>query len=148
MLLKEIMTPKVEAIRANTLIVDVAKRMRELDVGAFPVVASDGVHGIVTDRDITIRGVAAGMDPTKAPVSDVMTAQVLAMSAETPVSEAAQAMQQQQIRRLLVTDEQNNVIGIVSLGDLAVRGGEKLGGEALQKISDPTQPDRPSPANA
>jgi CBS domain-containing protein len=148
MILKEIMTPQVEMIPAGTSLRAAAQKMKSLDVGILPVAGDDDVAGVVTDRDIVIRGVADDRDPAQTGVETVMTDKALSMSADTPVDKAKAAMEQRQVRRLLVVDEQKKVIGIVSLGDLAVRGGEEVGGEALQKVSDPTQPDRPSPSQA
>lgn len=145
MILKEVMTPHVEMIASERSLTDAADRMKDLDVGVLPVKDADGVAGIVTDRDIVIRGVAEDKNPSSTPISDVMTEKALSFSADTPLKDARSAMEQHQIRRVLVVDENKDVIGIVSLGDLAVRAGEQVGGEVLQKVSDPTQPDRPSP---
>ena len=147
MLLKEIMTPQVETVDSTAPVRDVARRMKELDVGILPVVGTEGVDGVVTDRDIVVRGVAEERDPVTTAVKDVMTDQALSMTDTTPVEDAVTSMEQQQVRRLLVIDAGKRVVGIVSLGDLAVRGGKQIGGEVLQKISDPTQPDRPSPSS-
>lgn len=145
MQIKEIMTPHVETVDAETSIGAAAKRMRDLDVGVLPVSSASGIVGVITDRDIVIRGVAEQADPTATPVSQLMTDEVLCLSQDDTVSDAKIAMEHRQIHRLLVTDEAEKVVGILSLGDLAVRGGKELAGDALQKVSDPTQPDRQPP---
>ena len=147
MLLKEIMTPDVEVIDVGTTLKQAAEKMRTLDVGVLPVVSKDDIEGVVTDRDIVIRGVADDLNPNTS-VNAVMTEKALSMPADTSIEDAKASMEQQQIRRLLVVDENKAVIGIVSLGDLAVRADQDTGGEVLQKVSDPTQPDRKSPAHA
>ncbi len=145
MLLKEIMTPHVEMIASNISVGDAASRMKELDVGVLPVKDADGIAGVVTDRDIVVRGVAEQKDPGATPISEVMTEKALSFPADTSLADARSAMEQHQIRRVLVVNDAHEVIGIVSLGDVAVRAGEQVGGEVLQKVSDPTQPDRQSP---
>lgn len=147
-ILKEIMTPQVEMIPANTSLRAAAQRMKSLEVGLLPVAVDDDLAGVVTDRDIVIRGVAEGCDPAQTDVQAVMTDRALSMRQDTPVDKARAAMEQRQVRRLLVVDDQKKVVGIVSLGDLAVRGGKEIGGEVLQKVSDPSQPDRHSPSGA
>jgi CBS domain-containing protein len=139
MQIKDIMTANVEAIRPDTPLLDAGKRMRDLDVGLMPVFDGTQVVGMLTDRDITIRAVAQGRDPRTTPVSDVMTTDLIFCYDDQDVSDAAQLMQQKQIRRLLVLDRTMHLVGIVSLGDLAVKGGEqKMGGAVLEEVSQPT----------
>jgi CBS domain-containing protein len=145
MLLKEVMTPHVELISADAPLNDAAERMKALDVGVLPVNSEEGIVGIITDRDIVVRALAERRDPTQTSVSQVMTDKALSMRQDTPVKDAVASMEQQQVRRLLVVDDADQLVGLVSLGDLAVRAGEQVGGEVLQKVSDPTQPDRISP---
>ncbi|MGH2389772.1 MAG: CBS domain-containing protein [Chloroflexota bacterium] len=139
MQIKDIMTAEVEAVRPDTPLADAGKRMRDLDVGLMPVFDGTQLVGMLTDRDITIRAVAQGHDPRTTPVSDVMTADLIFCYDDQDVAEAAQLMQQKQIRRLLVLDRTMHLVGIVSLGDLAVKGGEqKMGGAVLEEVSQPT----------
>ena len=139
MQIKDIMTADVEAVRPDTPLADAAQRMRDIDVGLMPVFDGKQLLGMLTDRDITIRAVAQGRDPRTTPVGDVMTPDLIFCYDDQDVSEAAQLMQQKQIRRLLVLDRTMHLVGIVSLGDLAVKSGEpKMGGAALEEISQPT----------
>ena len=145
MILKEIMTPSPEAVDANDSLQKTAERMQSLDVGIFPVRDENEIVGVVTDRDMVVRGMADQLDPQTTQVKQIMTDQALSMHLDTDLHEAVTSMEQQQVRRLLVVDDQKNVVGIVSLGDIAVRSSEDLAGEALEKVSDPTQPDRVGP---
>lgn len=145
MLLREVMTPQVETIETEDSVQEAAARMRDLDIGMLPVAGDSGFEGVLTDRDIVVRGMAAQRDPAQTMVSQVMTEQALSMPGDTPVSEAMSSMEQKQIRRLLVVDESEALIGVLSLGDLAVRAGDQMGGRVLEKVSDPTQPDRVPP---
>jgi len=139
MLIREIMTAEAEAVRPDTPLMEAGKRMRDLDVGLMPVTDSTQLVGMLTDRDITIRAVAQGRDPRTTLVGDVMTAEQIFCYDDQDVTEAARLMRQQQVRRLLVLDRANQLVGIVSLGDLAVKGGEqKMGGAVLEEVSQPT----------
>ena len=97
--------------------------------------------GMVTDRDITVRGVAQGCDPRTARVREVMTPDVIYCFDDEDVNEVAKKMEEKQVRRLPVLNRNKRLVGIVSLGDLAVRGGrEKLAGEILGRVSEPGHP--------
>jgi CBS domain-containing protein len=120
-----------------------AAKMRALDVGPLPVCDGDRLQGMVTDRDITVRATAAGKDPATTPVAEVMTPQVVSVFEDQDVAEAARLMEQYQIRRLVVLDRDNRLVGIVSLGDLAVETGDEGGaGEVLEQVSEPSEPRR------
>src|SRR5688500_12487689 len=139
----DIMTRDVQAIRPDATVQDAAKKMDELNVGPLPVCDGDRLVGMVTDRDIVVRASAGGKDPTTTRVSEVMTRDVITCAEHTDVREAAQLMEQHQIRRLVVLNEGKQLVGIVSLGDLAVEAdNDALTGETLQRISVPAEPDR------
>ena len=95
------------------------------------------VVGIITDRDITVRAVARGLDPNRTRVEEVMTPDVLSCSSEAEVAEACELMERRQVRRLLVTDATDAPIGIVSLGDIALCLRESRSGEVLRKVCEP-----------
>jgi CBS domain-containing protein len=134
----EAMTPEVVSVQSDTRIVDAALVMKNLDVGPLPVVDSGRLVGVVTDRDITVRATAEGLDPHTTEVSEVMTREVVACHESDDVRRAARLMQDAQLRRLLVVDDAGNLAGIVSIGDLAVRtGDDRLSGETLEKVSEP-----------
>ena len=99
--------------------------------------------GTLTDRDIAIRAVAEGRNPTTTPVREAMTPQVVYCFDDQSVKEAAKLMQDKQIRRLPILNRDKRLVGIVSLGDLAIdTGKEKMVGETLTEISQPSQPQR------
>jgi len=129
------MTTDVRTIPSNATIKDAAEIMHNINVGSIPVVDNNNkLVGIVTDRDIVLRSVAKGQDPN-IKVSDVMSRDIKTISPDTDVHEAADLMAEKQIRRLPVVDN-GNLVGIVSIGDLAVEGKyEDEAGEALHNIS-------------
>jgi len=134
----EAMTPEVVSVLPDTTIVDAALVMKNLDIGPLPVVDSGRLIGVVTDRDITVRATAEGLDPLTTHVSDVMTREVVACREDDDVRQAARLMQDAQLRRLLVVDDAGRLTGIVSIGDLALQtGDDKLSGHTLEKVSEP-----------
>jgi CBS domain-containing protein len=138
MQVREVMTRGVECARPDDTLQDAARKMRNLDVGPLPVCENDRLTGMVTDRDITIRAVAEGKDPRDARVRDVMSEGVEYCFEDDAVEEAARHMKDHQIRRLVVLNRDKRMVGIVSLGDLAVdTGDEQLAGETLERISEP-----------
>ncbi len=140
---KEIMTCNAETIDSQATLVDAAEKMKQLEVGALPVWESGELAGMITDRDITIRGVAQGKNPTTTRVNEVMTPEVFYCFADDDIHEAAGLMEEKSIHRLLVLDESNEPAGFVSLADFAVKSrDERLAWEILEKISEPACPHR------
>jgi CBS domain-containing protein len=137
MKVREMMTQKVEFINADATIQETAEKMKELDVGALPVIISDETVGMITDRDIVVRAVAHGLDPEKSHVSDAITEGVEFCNEADDIKDVARMMENKQIRRVVVKDDQGNVSGIVSLGDLARSVNHELSGEVLEEISEP-----------
>lgn len=132
----DIMTRAVEVIQRDDTIQHAAQRMRALDVGALPVCDGKALVGMVTDRDIAVRGVATGMIPQEALVSDVMTAEVRWCTEGETVEQVLTQMGDEQVRRLAVLNEAREIVGIVALGDLATRQSADTD-EALREISTP-----------
>jgi CBS domain-containing protein len=141
--ISEVMTRGVEVIRPAETLQRAAQRMDELNVGALPVCDGESLVGMITDRDITVRATAAGLDPNETPVSDVMTEQTRWCTEEQSIDEVMRQMSDVQIRRLPVLNGARELVGIVSLGDLAVRQSGHIDG-ALREISSPSEPDRSS----
>jgi CBS domain-containing protein len=113
--------------------------MKALDVGSLPVCEGDRLVGMITDRDITVRATAESLPPGLGQVRDVMTPDIVYCFEDQDVREAAKLMQENQIRRLAVLSRDKRLVGIVSLGDLAVEtGDEKLAGKTLEDVSLPT----------
>jgi CBS domain-containing protein len=141
MRIAEIMTQDPEVVTSDVVLKDAALKMRELDVGMLPISNDDRLVGMLTDRDITIRATAEGRDPTKTQVHEVMTQEVIYCFEDQEVSEAAKLMQEKQIRRLPILNREKGLIGIVSLGDVAVHSGEKsVVAETIKEVSEPAAP--------
>ncbi|RNF39670.1 CBS domain-containing protein [Planococcus salinus] len=141
MKVKEIMTPDVETCGPNTTLQEAASKMKELDVGSIPVSDDKKLLGIVTDRDIVTRGIAKQVS-LNAPVSDILSSDIVKGNAEMDVEEAASLMAEHQIRRLPIVED-DQLVGIVSLGDIAVK--DKTYGNAdtaLDEVSEPAEPER------
>jgi len=132
----DIMTRSIATVRRDETLQAAARRMQEMDVGSLPVLDGKAVAGIVTDRDIAVRGVAAGMIPQESLVADVMTAELRFCRADDTVEQAMAEMGDLQVRRLPVLDAKNEIVGIVSLGDLATRQSAHTD-ETLREISTP-----------
>jgi CBS domain-containing protein len=135
--LKEIMTKNVVTVTKQDNIYEIAVKMKENDTGFIPVVEGTKLIGVVTDRDLVIRGYADRHSGSTA-VEEVMTKSPVTASAETTVDEAAKIMASRQIRRLPIV-ENGDLIGVVAIGDMAVRHNfEEEAGKALSEISEPT----------
>lgn len=136
MQIKEVMTPNFKMITADSPIRLAAEAMRDLNIGVLPVEKNQKIIGMVTDRDIVVRGVAAGKDCSNIPIAEVMTGKILHCNQDDDPQTAIELMEKHQVRRLIVVDEQNSPVGILSLGDLAVKcPGHEKQGEALEHIS-------------
>jgi CBS domain-containing protein len=143
MQLKDIMTRGVEVIHPDATLQEAAQQMRGLDVGPLPVCDGERLVGMLTDRDITVRATAEGRDPKATKVRDVMTCEVIYAFEDQGVTEAARLMEEHQVRRLVVLNRDKRLIGIVSLGDLAVHtDNQRLAGEVVERVSEPAEPKR------
>ena len=142
MRLRDVMTREVEVIRPDATVVEAAEKMEALDIGPLPVCDGQRLVGMITDRDITVRAVAAGVEPGRARVQDVMTPEVAYAFEDQDVREAERIMQDNRIRRLPILDRDKRLVGIVALGDLAVDADAKGVGETLERISEPSWPER------
>ncbi|MCI0705054.1 MAG: CBS domain-containing protein [Planctomycetia bacterium] len=143
MKITDVMTQDAVCIRPDATIQEAAGQMKKLDVGALPVCDNDRLAGMITDRDITIRSVAEGHDPRSDRVRDVMTPELVYVFEDQDANEAARLMRQKQIRRLPVLNREKRLVGIISLGDLAVETqNEQLAGATLEAISEPGRPNR------
>ena len=139
MKISEILTPDPERVTPETTLAQAAQRMKALDVGMLPVCENDRLVGTITDRDITIRAVAASYNPSTTAVREAMTREMVYCFDDEDIAEAALLMESRQVRRLPVINRDKRLVGIVALGDLAVRTHrERLVGEVLVGISEPT----------
>jgi CBS domain-containing protein len=139
MQVKEVMTQGVECAGPSDTIASAAERMRDLDVGSLPVCGdNDRLVGMITDRDITIRGTAGCCQPEATAVRELMTPNIVYCFEDQDINEAAELMKEKQIRRVVVLNREKRLVGIVSLGDVAVdTHDEQLAGSTLEAISEP-----------
>jgi CBS domain-containing protein len=136
MQVSEAMTTDVKMTSPSQTIRDAARTMAEIDAGILPVGENDRLIGMVTDRDIAIRAVAAGKGPNT-PVREVMTQEVKYCFDDDDVEDVAQNMADIKVRRLPVLNKQKRIVGVLSLGDIAVADGPEHAGSALCGISEP-----------
>jgi CBS domain-containing protein len=133
---KEIMTKDCVTVTMQDNMYEIAVKMKEHGVGFIPVVEGKKLIGVVTDRDLVVRGLADKREGSTA-VEKVISKNITSIPSSTTVDEAAQIMAKDQVRRLPVVDN-GELVGIVAIGDLAVRDKfENEAGEALSKISEP-----------
>ncbi|WP_088186251.1 CBS domain-containing protein [Desulfosporosinus sp. FKA] len=131
----DVMTRTVDWVGPKTTISEVSRLMKKDDVGSIPICDNNKVIGMITDRDIVLNVIAVGKDYNTAVVQDVMSKNVVSVSSNQDVHEAADLMSQYQIRRLPVVD-QDRLVGIVAIGDLAIeRIHVNEAGDALSDIS-------------
>ncbi len=132
--LRDVMTRNPQTVSPNDSVRDAARLMRDIDTGAVPVVENGRPLGILTDRDIVVRGVAEGQ--LDRPVRDLVSQDLVTAPPDMSTKEAAELMGRHQVRRLPVV-ENERLVGIVSIGDLAVKtGDDRRTGDALQNISE------------
>lgn len=140
MKIKDIMTKDVATLNVEDSVEQAAQLMKEYNVGSVPVCRGENVVGIITDRDIAIRSVAEGDNSKNIKVKDIMSSNPATANPEMDIHEAARIMSERQVRRLPVVDN-NNLVGIVALGDLAVESNLNDDAEkALSNISEPSSP--------
>jgi CBS domain-containing protein len=138
MKLSEIMTREVEIVQPDDSLQLAARKMRDRDIGFLPVCDGTTLIGVLSDRDLTIRALAEGMDGAVMLSRDLMTTPPVYCYDDQDVSEAARIMEEKQIRRLVVVSrEDERLVGVVSLGDLARKEPVDLSGSVLQKVSEP-----------
>jgi CBS domain-containing protein len=141
--ISDIMTRDVRSVGPDDSLQRAAQAMDELNVGALPVLDGQNLIGMVTDRDITVRGVASDMSAASTPVSEVMSGNVQYCFEDEQIDDVMDKMRDVQIRRVPVMDRNNRLIGMVSLGDLATKtSADAEVKDTLENISSPSEPDR------
>jgi CBS domain-containing protein len=136
MKVREVMTSEVETVSADQTVQEAARFMLRADAGSIPVTDGDRLIGMITDRDIAVRGVAKGNGPDT-PVGELMTDDLIVARIDDDVEEVARKMSTAQVRRLPVIDEQERLCGIVSLGDLSRETDDETASQALEGVSQP-----------
>jgi len=135
--IKDMMSRDVQVISPDATIAEAARCMRDGDFGMMPVGENDKMIGAISDRDIAVRGIAAGLD-SNAKVRDVMSDGICWAFEDEPVERAAEIMAEKQIRRLPIVNRDKRLVGIVALADIAVKESEKEPAtEALCGVSEP-----------
>lgn len=135
MQVREIMSKKVTWIGPDTSLQAAAKKMRDLDVGCLPVGKNDKLVGMITDRDIACRAVARGRDPAKTMIARVMSKGITYCFDDQDIKDAAHLMEKKQIHRLPVLNREKRMVGILSVGDLALHASNRLTGEVVEAMS-------------
>jgi len=136
MKVSEVMTRNVQTVRPDQPVQEAASFMLNADAGSIPVTDGDRLIGMITDRDIAVRGVAKGYGPDT-PVRELMTGDLVIVRINDDVEDAASKMSQAQVRRLPVIDDDERLCGIVSLGDLARETDNECAQEALEGVTEP-----------
>lgn len=135
MQVKDIMTTDIDFVTNENTLQEAAEKMLRQDVGELPVVVGNEAVGIITDRDIAVRGVAHGLDPKAATVVDAMTEGVIACQENDDIEKVARSMGNHKIRRMPVMDGNGKMNGVVSLADLSQKLDSAVMGEVLSQIS-------------
>ena len=137
----DVMTTDIDCCSPESTCKEVAIKMKELDVGVIPICENEKLVGVITDRDLVIRGLANDLSDAST-VSELLTNMVVKGTKDMSIEEAAKIMSHEQIRRLPIV-ENEKLVGMVSLGDLAVnKQSSDEAGEALKEISDPAEPNK------
>ncbi len=139
MFVREVMTRHAATIGADETLESAARKMKELGVGALPVLDRGQLSGIVTDRDLTVRAVATGADPARMQVREAMTPQVIACREDDEVEEAARRMEERAVRRIMVLDREGDLSGMLSVDDL-VCASMALAADVLRHAREPELP--------
>jgi CBS domain-containing protein len=138
MKVKDILTKDPHVIRPDAMICEAAIMMKKCDIGMLPVCDGQRLVGTITDRDLAVRAIADGYDPLRTRVEDIMTPNVFWCYDDQDIEDAAQIMEEKQVRRLPIVNRDKRLVGIVSLGDLALRSqNDKLAEEVLECVSEP-----------
>lgn len=143
-MVNDIVTRDVKMVPPTATVAEAAKVMKESGVGAVPVLDAPKVVGILTDRDIVVRVVAEDKDPHALQAKEVMSTGVFWCNANDTVDEAATTMEKHQVRRLLVRDSvSDQVVGVISLGDVALGATDRVAAEAIKEVSQDTPEQAP-----
>lgn len=139
-IVRDIMTKDVQTVTADTVLKEAAQIMKARDFGSVPVVEGRKPIGVITDRDIAIRGVAEGRDPSSTRVSDVMTKEVVAVRETDDLREAERLMHDRQLRRLPVLNDQDELVGYLAMAKVARSESPEQTGKVIQGVSHPSKP--------
>jgi CBS domain-containing protein len=134
-LVRDAMTANPTTVTPNTSLVEAARMMRDQDIGPLPIVDGETLVGMLTDRDIVVRAVAEGKDLQTSTVGEIASRDVVTVDPDQSLDEAMQLMEQHQIRRLPVAEEDGRLVGILAQADVAQHADEAKAGEMVEQIS-------------
>lgn len=146
MIVRKIMTKKVECIGPEAMVSLAAKKMRDLNIGFLPVTNGQKLIGVLTDRDICCRVVAAGLDPASLPVGKIMSTKPVWCRENESIEDAAYLMENEQRQRLPVLNSDEELVGILSVADIAVKMPHGFSGEVIEAVSRPAMARTQAPA--
>jgi CBS domain-containing protein len=133
--IRDVMTSDPRTIEPSTTVQDAARMMRDEDVGPMPIVENGSITGILTDRDIVLRVVAEGKDPSSTTAGDVASRDLVTIDPDQTLDEALRLMAKHQVRRLPVCEEDGRLVGIVAQADVALEAHDQATGELVEEIS-------------
>jgi CBS domain-containing protein len=145
MKVQSIMSPDCKYLDQDAAVIDAARLMANEGFGSVPITDGSKLIGMLTDRDIVVRGVAKGVDLDTARVSELMSDTIYYVYADENVDDVAENMAEMQVRRMPVVDRDKKLVGIVSLGDISTKGAKKPAADALKEISKPCEGSRVPP---
>jgi CBS domain-containing protein len=139
-MIRDVMTREVESARPEMTLQDAARLMRDKNVGSLPVAEGRKVTGMITDRDITVRGIAEGKDPAFTKVIDVMSRDVVTVKEDARLEEAEGLMHDRQLRRLPVVNAEGELTGFLALAKVARAESPERAGKVIKGVSQPSKP--------
>ena len=134
--IRDVMTANPSTVEPNSTVVEAARVMKQADAGVVPVTESGRLAGMVTDRDIAIRVVAEGKDPTSTKVGEIASTDLVTVDPQQDLDEALRLMAQHKVRRLAVVEEDGRLVGVLAQADVAREGDDAQTGEVVQEISE------------
>lgn len=140
MQINKLMSQEAKSVRPAESLSNVARIMQSQNIGLMPVEENGKILGVITDRDIVTRGLAQGKNPEQMTAREAMTSPATCCHESDSIESAADQMQKGHFRRLPVLDKQEQLVGVLSLDDIARRGSAKLAGETLKKVMEDSEP--------
>ena len=133
--IRDVMTVNPRAVDSSTTVEEAARLMKKEDVGPLPIVENGAVTGVLTDRDIVLRVVAEGKDPSRTDVGEIATHDLVTIDPDQTLDEAMRLMARHKVRRLPVCEEDGRLVGIVAQADVALQGHDARTGQVVEEIS-------------
>lgn len=131
---RDLMTSPAECLAPTATLAEAARQLSQHDIGSMPVTDGDELIGVVTDRDIVVKGIAAGLDPATATVAEIATGEVVTVGVDHDATDVARILAEHQIRRVPVVED-GRVVGMIAQADIARMLGDRLTGDIVEEIS-------------